>query len=545
MTAFRKLGDFAGGYVTTKAAAACEVWIQRLLADGTNTHHWDAADDTATKDRAPEIAFPPTETTWPTRQAVPIEGRWSLRNPSWADVLFSLLAEPGVPGVRGATAEQQLHHVQTAASRLRLACVEVTLPNGDEEVIFLASAASQRRLTLHVPLAGTYELVLGATKPADAPVPFAALMSRILPGATPRRCTTHAVGTTDVYFTWFGPPRDKLQTVRASELPGGQPTPGSTAKADVRGDIRGPLELLRASVPAGAPRPRVRFCCERQHREAFEAEFVRLLSPEERERLDFVVLDDYVGDITTGGRLPEKPDFDDLHVLAAQVIWSIRHRMYHEDGFKIAAHAKDLWSMLCLLRFGGWHMDTGVLPLRLRDRGTSGDVVNLPRPTRFRAMRFGKVTPGHRPLRMGNTGIDCFLFPGAHELWDVLLEDRIGAERRATASYAMPDLGIVCAPAHDVRVERALRTMIALWLHVEAFDPRLGGRRGDGEVRRRLVIAGLLTGLSHPDPVPGVIGPAGRRSRPPANEAFTGVLASDVFDPPELGLRKTGGSSHR
>jgi hypothetical protein len=159
---------------------------------------------------------------------------------------------------------------------------------------------------------------------------------------------------TTVYYSWFGSPAKEVKR------PGGNES--------VRPDIFGPEALAKANFSSGTE-PTLNFCCPGLHAKQYESLFFGLLaSGSIKRKIQVVNIDDQLADSSS-------------QTLGLSEVFRGMTKADLPGAFM-----KDIWSLYCVWKFGGYHLDGGCGPF------TRDQAVSLPEP-KF----FGTVALEERP----------------------------------------------------------------------------------------------------------------------------------------------------
>ncbi len=457
---------------------------------------------------------------------------WTFAGATWLDVFHSIVADEWTPAGGGRTVEEGLSDALTASTRFRLVTFRCPDPAGTGTVAgLLAAVVDGDKLHVFDPEVGLHEYPVtgvGADAPANA---FRARMAaRYGTSEHAIEATTYVLDVLDAFFSYFGPPKT---TTVAGQWP----------------DIRGPVSLASAQVQPGMATPRIKLGVLPAHLAAFRAR-LRAQAPQFADRIEVFSIPSVFGQWP----MPRSRG-DQIEVAVADVLSQCTANLADIRGL---VTAKNLWSLWCLYRYGGYHLDTGVV-------SPNGQIA-LPRPGRFAAQIVpdGNGNPSvgdafHRHGRFGITGIPCVTVSGPlaslTAAWDKAGFDTAVSVDKLTSQYFKLDAPVLRSARGDHGAGVAVRIFLDGWIRIRtAHDEleRLGrGDRGPVQMwnaagqqgyestfgrlpaERELIVAALCAGVNHGPPTSRTCG---------VRASARGDTALWIAD---LGLRKTGAQSHR
>ena len=476
-------------YRTAEARrAATLVWLQDSAANGRGLDEWSAS----TKAAVDALATDPARLGQPTAQ-VGAGDFWWVDSPRWEDKFYGLLADRPTSDETGKDAWRDVR-TPVPGSTARL--VELAGDGTDTEL--LGAFGTPTTLRLFDPRTGLWELT-----PTGARADFAAFMTEHYPGAATARFRAYLVPVrTLVHTTYLGPPATNTA-----------PWHGVAT----RPDVDGARQLHTALQGAGAAGVDVRFHCLRRHRTAFRA-----LLPA---AVDVRAVEDEFPGPRPHSILLSAPDLQDLHGTTDYIVrTSVRRqeaaeRTAQRTGTRATkrhiVNAKNVWSLYCLWRFGGYHLDSGVLP-------TPGAVVRFPQPDDF-GIAFLDRSGAHLANQVGMGGIyvmkariderpspfDAVLKSDVENVYRLLFPIpplqpgplaatvRRGADR-VNLRGGEVDVWLMRSPAQHPVVRRALEAYLRLWFIVDGRRDQFADN-AYASASRSTVISSVLTGMAPAD----------------------------------------------
>lgn len=269
----------------------------------------------------------------------------------------------------------------------------------------------------------------------------------------------------------------------------------------------GPLSLARARV-GSTPPPITFYCLER-----YRAEFARQLTSNR-------VL---VRSVESEFRAPPRPymvvpDHDDLETTVRYIL---DQSLQPNADVRRRVNAKNLWSLWSVYRYGGYHMDTGVVwsekgrlnlpppttfvvPMISDTYGLSQAAPNPDRRQRrrddFYLVPLSQPQPGgslnHLPVR--NLALPGVICSTVHNGLLALLGTRVGAVKSRYQLPAMIDVWLTSSPPGDPIARRALEWYIEAWFRMESeTDDALQAPGDYKSASRSAIISAVATAISH------------------------------------------------
>lgn len=332
-----------------------------------------------------------------------------------------------------------------------------------------------------------------------------------------------------ISFTWFGPPDERNR------------------------DVLGPRSIAKATSASGEP---ITLFCMERYRERLQANVPAARVVARAWESDFEELEEKPA--TMRRRDPDNLDKN---------VWYIMSKMLADDA-RPKAFAKDFWSLWCMYKHGGYHLDTGVTaydehaPAVFNEPDKFAAPAIVPdAPTTAAPAKKGKKE-GRKRFRLFSTnrtameieietgrGDPGLKFKHGTVNFDgdrvcAAIGEKLAKRANLTVTPGPPplqpgfpivDVWLLRSPQGNAAARRALELYIRVWFHLENQ-----GLSGSHELYRLLIITAVATGFSHSktngecvegvaDIMPHVI--------PIKVTPFTGI---DDFN-----LKKTGFRTHR
>ena len=493
------------GYESSYAmqTAAVGIWLSQCLKQGGSAEHkWTDAMHRRAEKRATDIKLDDQllDGEWG-RIGIRTGGYWTLTQADARDHLMSVIAAPLTDTAQGSSAHSGMFNARTASSRLRIMTYRYTRRDQDgqeqERHRIVAAVVERGALYLFDPTFGLWYHQPEAAFNRSAHWLHQALQRTHTDELVINEMTTHIVEVTDVFVSWFGPPVESVQGYRS--------------------DIAASSALAGNRYTTNA-RPSIRFCCQAR----YASEFPDLPNVEK------IIIDEHL----YSGPVLTEPDFSNLHACVSTVI---RQSMRTPDNHRARLNAKNVWSLYCVFRYGGYHLDADVVPFISGSHKT-----RLLSPSTFGSATVRESTVDGQPVlkegllshvggNFGQSGIHCMALSRDSEsdLEQVLRNDAgiHSVEPQFEDTLELPDVSILRSPAGDHGAERALRTYLYLWF-------RLASNADDIALRKRMdrsyghaMLSAVATGLTHDE----------RR----ADAHSPKIIRSDsMFTLDELGLEK-------
>jgi len=321
---------------------------------------------------------------------------------------------------------------------------------------------------------------------------------------------------TKVHFTWLGPPST---------------TPKAFANGvTVRPDI-GPLRLIAGAKypsPDGGRPPEFIFWCFESFLQQFRADLP-----------DYVEVRAIEDEFTTKGFnsiIFNEVNLGDMSSWVDMIIRELcgTYGNINLDRLKKKnlAMCKDIWSMYCLWRFGGYHCDSSMF-----FDPTLASPLQFPEPTNFGAVY--SIDEQAQPLPIADveytTGKQCvalhmntFRQPGTYQAVTGLNV----TEKPKIQFPRLLDVWLLRAPAGDQSVEAALHFYFNTWFYLNRY---LGGRVGPDTYKELIVSTAMTAAICKSK--------TATRTDQEWNEVL--IPTSPGFKVPSLGLRKFNLGTHR
>jgi hypothetical protein len=328
---------------------------------------------------------------------------------------------------------------------------------------------------------------------------------------------------TNAYFTWLGPPQQASKVV--NDIPGLQ-----------RPDLFGILRTARATFVNNPP-PRFKLCVLKKFEAAFRAELGALGAA----YIDVIAVEEQFATNTFHSIVMREPNLDDLGLMVDFILREtigVRGTGYSNDllPYRKLAFAKDLWSLYCLWRFGGYHIDCGCFPDQRSPQ------INLPEPTEFGVVA---LTPEgtfagahHASVRFPrNPMCSTLSVSEASPLRGLALQGLVSArgDGRSPLTRTL-DVWLLRSTAGHPAAKKALEFYILGWFAIRNANL---GIELTSQALRELVVSAVCTGVTH--------GGRGDGCSERNNWKTYMIDAVSVADPyvPSIGVRKIGFQSHR
>jgi len=282
--------------------------------------------------------------------------------------------------------------------------------------------------------------------------------------------------------------------------------------------------MARASFD-NDPAPRIRFCCLREYADAFRQDLAGVA-------IDVIPIEDHLADVSILSVITRSPQLDDLDLSVSHIINECARKEEGKYNIRKLVNAKNVWSMYCLWKLGGYHLDCGVLPWE-------GRTVNFPAADSFAIPRLGDQTRkvAHAIVRKaGAFNATCCILNGGAE--PVLSQMVLEGCCEVKGEWELPqiDVWLLRSPAADESMKRALSFYVQAWYAME------GAELSDmlyKSASREAVVSAALSGLTHAGILQAGCKVDWRRH----------VIDTPVFigaaEVPELKIKKIGFSSHR
>ena len=283
-------------------------------------------------------------------------------------------------------------------------------------------------------------------------------------------------------------------------------------------------------VIQGRPPPNLTLCVLKKFAVQFRAQLPRTI--------DILPIEDV---FSTKGMLSivmSRPDTGNLDATVDYIIretLGVRGTGYspHLLPTKKLAFVKDLWSLYCVWKFGGYHLDTGCFPLQ------TGRVLDFPAPQRFGVPDLhGTDTSAFTQSQVRlQTGLTKWVMLRNSHLKMEALQGRVTDGQTFAPLKRMLDVWFLRGPKNDSIVRTALETYVTGWFEIQRWAKTVEKRKAEvvgARQLRELVVTSILTGLSYHN---------GRtRSKQESESCLLRVSQNGL---PEFGVRKVHFRSHR
>ena len=458
--------------------AAVGIWLSQCLKQGGSPEiKWTDAMHRRVEKRASDMVLDDEalDDEWG-RIGVRTGGLWTLRQAEPRDHLLSLIAAPLSSGVQGMSAQNALANTRTASSRLRVMTYRFSKKSAEgqtEEGRRIVAAVVERgALYLFDPAYGLWYHKPDVSFDNSARWFHQALQRTHADELVITEMTTHVVEVTDVFVSWFGPPAEAIRGYRP--------------------DIAASSALAGSRFTTTA-RPGIKFCCQARYAEQFP----------DLPHVEKIIVDEHLSQEP----VLSTPDFNDLDACVSTVI---RQSMQTPDNRRARLNAKNIWSLYCVYRFGGYHLDADILPLLNSDKKT-----RMLSPTSFgSASTSAVIAEGQQPMKpgllshvsgyFGQSGISCIaLSRDADSGLEQMLRERAGissTEPPFEDTLDLPDVSVLRSPAGDHGAERALRTYLYLWFALRDYADTIALRQTLDVSYRHAMLSAVATGLTHDEP---------------------------------------------
>jgi hypothetical protein len=275
---------------------------------------------------------------------------------------------------------------------------------------------------------------------------------------------------TNVYFTWFGPPAAANKHVEGI--------------GQVRPDLFGLLRLANATFPPNH-QPSFTLYCLANHLAAFRAAVPQPIQVQAIEQQfashNYKSLVDIIPGRTAS--------------LETQVDFIIREMLSsHGDRGRGGAFMKDIWSLYCIWKFGGYHLDCGCFP------DNANLAVNLPAPTTFGTVanqQSGVTQYVHCSVDFPS-GVTCAALSRGNRVFEVaVLAGMTQPQRLPCRLQRNIDVWLMRSPAGDPAAKVALEFYVKGWFEIR------GARLSEAlhaQALRELIISAVATGVTHSGP---------------------------------------------
>lgn len=321
----------------------------------------------------------------------------------------------------------------------------------------------------------------------------------------------------NVFFTWLGPPQQATKTVTG--LPGMH-----------RPDLFGILRTAGSSFSNNPP-PRFTLCVLKKFKAQFDAQLPRYIETR--------AVEDSFSSAGYHTIQMSKPNLEDLDQSVDFIIReTIKVRGTGYDAsllpYRQLAFVKDLWSLFCIWKFGGYHLDSGVYPLR------PGAVLNFPEPTGFDVPSVdavdcrGSARHCRASFRTGEPM--CITLTNKESLLESkAMKGRIVATGSPSHLQRLLDVWLMRSPAGDPAVRRALTVYVRGWFEIQSWLKAAGGDADPQELFRELSVVAAMTGITH----------SGGTCSSTSTEVGSHIINGFNKEVRDLGLKKVGFRSHR
>ena len=232
-----------------------------------------------------------------------------------------------------------------------------------------------------------------------------------------------------------------------------------------------------------------------------------------------------------------KPDLSNLDMCVDYIIretLGVRGSAYDNALLpkKRLAFVKDVWSLYCVWRFGGYHLDLGCFPY--------SEPVEFPEPKIFGVpdIQLG-LAAARRDSQAILAGVRTrwVAMPNGSDLEQTVFAGKI-SDTQASPLGNTVDVWLVRSPAKDASVKKALEAYILGWFEIERYLKQASVPVADGTQRlylRQLIISAVFTGMTY-----------NGNTRKQKAEAESHLIKTYMRTKiPELGINKVNFGSHR
>jgi hypothetical protein len=323
----------------------------------------------------------------------------------------------------------------------------------------------------------------------------------------------------NVFYTWLGPPQQANKTILGLD---GQHRP----------DLFGILRTARSSFTNDPP-PYFTLCVLEKFKRDFDAllpSYVATLAVDtafDSSRFSSIVM--------------AEPDLDNLDVTVDYIIrQTLKVRGTGYDSrllpYKELAFVKDLWSLYCVWKYGGYHLDSGVYPLPERA------VLSFPEPQGFDVPTLdsedARRDARHCVMKFKTGKPICVTLRGLSTIFETyVMKDRVTVTATESHLRRLIDVWLIRSPAGDPSARRALEVYVRGWFELQAWVSQSDeNAKAKAEVLRELIVSAALTGVTH-------AGSANQCANKRAVDSHLICGVNKVVD--DLGLVKVGFKSHR
>jgi len=320
----------------------------------------------------------------------------------------------------------------------------------------------------------------------------------------------------NLYFTWLGPPQPANLTVAG--IMGQQ-----------RKDTSAILRMHQMSFKGGPP-PNLTLCVLKKFETQFRAQLPQTI--------DILPIEDA---FSTKGMLSivmSRPDMGNLDATVDYIVretLGVRGTGYspHLLPTKKLAFIKDLWSLYCLWKFGGYHLDSGCFPHQ------AGGALDFPAPQRFGApdvLGTDSSAFTQSQVRL-QTGLTKWVMLRNSHLKMEALQGKVTDGQTYAPLKRMVDVWFLRGPKNDPVARTALETYVQGWFEIQRWAKTVEERKAEvvgARQLRELVVSSVLTGLTYHQ---------GRTRSKQESESFLLQVSQNGL--PEFGIHKVHFRSHR
>lgn len=322
---------------------------------------------------------------------------------------------------------------------------------------------------------------------------------------------------TNVFYTWLGPPQGATKEIDGLD-------------GKHRPDVFGILRTAKASF-RNTPPPSFTLCVLQKFKAQFDAELPSFVST--------LAVDAAFPTSSYQSLVLTAPKLDDLDMCVDYIMretLQVRGTGYSTTSlpFGKLAFVKDLWSLYCVWKYGGYHLDSGIFP------ETASSPLDFPAPTAFCVPTIDNAdirAPARRvrfALRSGKP-LTVTISAKASQLEGTAMQGRVTATSEQTHVARLLDVWLMGAPAGDPSARLALEVYVRTWFEIQAWSK--ANPTGDTkELFRELVVFSALTGVTHTGP---------QHKAATAREVGERLIGGFNKKVPSMNLRKVGFRTHR
>jgi hypothetical protein len=289
----------------------------------------------------------------------------------------------------------------------------------------------------------------------------------------------------------------------------------------VRPDLFGLLRLANGSFTGDTP-PNIKLCVLKAYANNFRGDLP--------DWVDIVPVEDQFESKNFHSISLSKPNFEDLGLTVDFILReTLAFRGNRGLPFKLLAFCKDLWSLYCMWRFGGYHLDCGCLPA---DVGAT----TFPEPTTYGVVANDAESGSfpHGKTRFAS-GVVCSTLVTGNRVFSDLVLGSSFAETSKSNLKRLLDVWLLRSPAGHVGAQKALEFYLHGWFEIRSKNLN---ENLHAQALRELVVSAVCTGVTHSGHGIGCSG----------MNLYKTHLIDATFNParvPSMNLRKVGFQSHQ